>query len=208
MEALLSGDLCHGAARGEVALEDDKVALGLDRVGEGADDLLPLGVGLECGKILPERLAGHGHAVAVQETGGEQVLHQGDDATDLDELGHQVFSARLEIGEDGNPFADLGEVVDGKFHAGRVGDGKKMEDGIGGTAEGDHDGDGVLESLAGHDVKGADSPLQEVDHGRACLSAVLDLVAGDRCLRGTVWEAHPHRLDGTGHGVGRVHAAA
>lgn len=62
------------------------MALLFDGVGDGADDLLALGIGFEGTKILAERLAGDCHHIAVEESRGEEFLHERDNPADLDEL--------------------------------------------------------------------------------------------------------------------------
>src|SRR5690606_13598271 len=66
--ALGAGELHHGSLRGEVAAQDREAALGLQRVGKRAHDLLagllPRQVGL-----LADRAAGDRDRVTVQQAG-------------------------------------------------------------------------------------------------------------------------------------------
>ena len=66
-QAFLAGDLGHRAFRRQVAVQHDQVALGLDRVGQRPDDLLPGGIRLHAAQVLRQRLAGDRQAVAVQQ---------------------------------------------------------------------------------------------------------------------------------------------
>ena len=182
LEAFFSGNLGDRSPWGKIALEDNKVALRFNRVGDLADDLLSLGVGFEGGEVLAKGLARDGHAVAVEESCCKQFLHHRHDAADLDELRHHVLAARLEVGQHGDAFADEGEVLKGKLHPGGVSDGEKVEDRIGRSAEGDHYSDGVLKGLTGHDVERADSFLQEIEHGGAGIIAIFHLMARDSSL--------------------------
>ena len=46
-----------------------------------------------------------------------------------------MFSAWLQIGENGNAFSNLREIVNRKFHASGMGNREQMQNGIGRTAE-------------------------------------------------------------------------
>ena len=63
--SLLAGNLCDGAAWGEVAAEDLQMACGFYGVGKGADDDLVLGQGGEGGDVLGEGLSCYGGDAAV-----------------------------------------------------------------------------------------------------------------------------------------------
>jgi hypothetical protein len=101
-----------------------------------------------------------------------------------------------------------GEVVELQRHAGRVGNGEQVQDGIGRAAQRDGDGDGVLEGLAREDMGGPDALGQQLHDGRAGATAIRRLGVADRFLGGAVGKAEPERLDRRRHGVGGVHAAA
>ena len=175
-EAFLTGDLGDGSLGSKVSLEDDEMALGFDRIGKRTDDLLILRIRFEGGKILFERLAGDGHAIAMQESRFKQHLHHRHDAPDLDQLRHEVLAAWLEVGKDRDTFADASEILKGQLHPCGVGDGKQMENGIGGTSECDDNGDRILKCLLGHDVEGADSFLEEIQDSSSGVAAILHLV--------------------------------
>ena len=52
-------------------------------------------------EVLGDGLAGHGHAVAVEEAAVEQRLHHLRDAAGLEHVLGDVFSARLEVADVG-----------------------------------------------------------------------------------------------------------
>lgn len=83
-----------------------------------------------------------------------------------------------------------------------------VETGIGRPTERDQHCNGVLESLLRHDVARFDAEIDEIHHRRTRVEAIAHLVIGNRGLRGAVGKRHAERLDGAGHGVGCVHAAA
>ena len=104
--------------------------------------------------------------------------------------------------------ADAVEVVEGQLDLGLAGDREQVQDGVGGTAEGHGDGDGVLERLLGHDVAGGDAQAQQVDHGFAGLAGKVITAAVRRGRGGRAGQGHAEGLADARHGVGRVHAAA
>src|SRR5579862_4658493 len=207
-QPFLARDLRDCAGGRQVAVEDDEVALRLDRLFPGPDDALPRGIRLHGREVLRHRPARAGHAAAMQQPLVQQRLHQGSYAADLHQLRHEILPARLQVREHGNALPDLGEVVDLQRNAGGMGHREKMQHGVGRTAERDDHGDRVLERLARHDVERADALLQQVQHGLARAAAVIPLRLRERGLRGTVRQAHAERFDGRGHGVRRVHPAA
>jgi hypothetical protein len=82
---------------------------------------------------------------------------------------HEVFAAGFEIREDGDLVADGLEVVLCQGDAYAAGHGDEVEYGVGAAAEDHDDGDGVVESLAGHDVAGLDIFFQQqADGGAGC----------------------------------------
>ena len=115
----------------------------------------PAGYGFTSASVSRHGLAGDGEAVAVEQAGVEQRLHERTDAADGDEFGHEMFAAGLEVGEHGHAFADAREVVEGQLHLRGVRDGEQVQHGVGRAAERDDDGDGVLERFLGQDVERA-----------------------------------------------------
>ncbi|KZL80902.1 hypothetical protein CI238_06658, partial [Colletotrichum incanum] len=207
-QALLASDLANRAAGRELAAQNLDVARGLDGVAEGADDLL---VGGERGHVLDvllHRLTGDGDAGAVNQAFLQEELEQAGGATDAVHVGHDVLSRGLQVSQEGGAVGDGLEVVDGELDADGVGNSQEMEHSVGAASEDVDDDHGVLESLARHDVARADVLLEDVLDGGADALA-LGLLA--RVLGGAAAAAghrQTERLDGGGHGVGRVHASA
>ena len=170
--------------------------------------LLAFRIRLHIGQVFRQGFAGDGQAIAVQQALVQQRFHQRLDAADFDQFGHQVFAAGFQVGQHRHMFADAGEVVEGKIHAGRIGHRQQVQHRIGRAAERNDDGDGVLECGFGHDVAGLDVFFQQFQYGSAGAFAIQAFVVGNGGLGGAVGQAHAQRFDGGGHGVGGVHAAA
>src|SRR5882762_1324965 len=83
-----------------------------------------------------------------------------------------------------------------------------MKDGIRRAAERNHYGDGIFKSFARENIQWAKAALEHFDHRSPSPAAIIFLGLGDSVLRRAVWQAHAERLDGAGHCVGSVHAAA
>ena len=126
--------------------------IGLDR---RVDDLAVGGGRVEGGQVLGHRPPGHRQAVAVEEAGVEQLAHDHRDAADAVDVDHVVLAVGLGVGDVGHPGRHPVEVVEAQLDAGLVGDGEQVEHGVGRAAEGHDHGDGVLERLLGHDLRGA-----------------------------------------------------
>ena len=89
----------------------------LHRLLDRLDHLLPRLERRHIGDVLRERLAGDGHAVAVQEPALEQVLHQRGRAADgCADLPARTCSARLQIGQQRHAIARALEVVQRQRH--------------------------------------------------------------------------------------------
>jgi len=208
LQTFLAGDFGHGPLDGQVAAQNDEVAVLFNGLVQRPDDGLMRGVGGHIGQRIGNGFAGDGEGIAMQEAGVEEGFHERPDAADGDEFGHQMFAAGFQIGEHGHAFANAGEVVEGQFHLGGMRDGEQMEDGIGGTAEGDDDGDGVFKGLFREDGAGAQTGFKHLEDDGAGAAAVFEFGWGNGVLGGAVGQAHAEGLDGGGHGVGGVHAAA
>ena len=74
VKTLLAGDLGHGSLGGDVAVEGLEMAGLLDGLLDGHDNLLALGEVGAGREVLSHGLAGAGHAAAVDETLGHEVL--------------------------------------------------------------------------------------------------------------------------------------
>ena len=156
----MPGDLHHAAVRRERAAQHRDAALRVDRRGERVHDLA---VGLrrvEVGEVLGHRLAGDGEAVAVEQTGVEQLADHHLHAADAVEVGHVVLAVRLHVGDVRDARADAVEVVELELDTGLVRDREQVQHRVGGAAERHRDRDRVLERLLGHDLARPDARLR------------------------------------------------
>lgn len=135
--AFLAADFCDGSLRGEVAAEDNQVAVLFERLTQRRDDLLTLWISLKRREILLERLAGDRQAVAVQQAGMHELFHQGNDAAYFDKLTHHKATARLEVRQNRDTPSDSREVIQVKPHVSGMRDRQKVKHGIRGTAQSD-----------------------------------------------------------------------
>jgi len=175
VQSFLAGNLRDRALAGEVATQDDQMAVFLDRIVEAVNDCLRGGIRFHVAQRLGHGFAGDGERVAVEQFLVEQHFHQRPDAADGDDFGHQMFAARLQVGEHGHAFADAGEVVNGQLHLRGVRDGEQVQHGIRGTAQRDDHGDGVLKSFLGENVQRLDAELQHFHDARTGAAAIVQL---------------------------------
>ncbi len=112
---------------------------------------------------------------------------------------------RFHVGEMRDPRPDPGEVIDGEPDVRLVRNREQVQHGVGRAAERHRHRDRVLEGGAGHDLSGADTPLEEADHGAPRLVGGVVAAAVDGRRRGAGGERHPERLADRGHRVGGEH---
>ena len=86
-------------------------------------------------------------------------------------------------------------------------DGDEVKNGVGAATQDGGDDHGILEGLAGQDVAGSDVLLEEVPDGRADAAALSLLGLGLGGAAAAAGQGQTEGLDGSGHGVGRVHAS-
>ena len=86
------------------------------------------------------------------------------------EVVHHEPAEGFEVAQVGGAVADAVEVVEIEIDIRFTGDGQQVQDGIGGTAEGHGDRDGVLQRGLGDDVAGGDAETDQVDH---CLAGAV-----------------------------------
>ena len=175
VQPFLAGNFCDRAVAGEVAAQDDQMAVLLDRIIEAVNDGLRGRIRFHVGQRLCHGFAGDGEGVAVEKALVEQHFHQRPDAANGDDFAHQMFSARLQIRENGHVFADAREIVNGQLHLRGVRDGKQVQHGVRGTAQRDDHGDGVLKGFLGEDVERLDANLQHFHDARAGAAAIVQL---------------------------------
>mmetsp|Transcript_6388 Transcript_6388/g.15497 ORF Transcript_6388/g.15497 Transcript_6388/m.15497 type:complete len:352 (+) Transcript_6388:485-1540(+) len=83
-----------------------------------------------------------------------------------------------------------------------------MQDSIGGSTGNHNNSNGILKSSLRHDIAGFEVQSQKLLHGFSGSSALPHLFLGIGRGRTRVGEGHTEGLDGSGHGVGRVHTTA
>ena len=129
-DALVAGDLDDAALGGEVALEDDEAAGGLERVVDGIDDLL---VGCLDGVdgLFGEGLAGDGDQAAVDEACVEEPLREEARAACVLVVLGRVLAAGGEVADVRRAVADGVEVVDGEGDVELTRDGQQVQHGVG-----------------------------------------------------------------------------
>jgi hypothetical protein len=194
IKAFFAGDLADGATGGEVAAEDTEVGVGLDRLVEGANDILLVGVGRVGGDVLEglgDGLAGDGQAIAVEQPAIEEHFHERANAADADEMGHAVFAERFHVGKERDAGTDGLEVIDPERDLGGMGDSEQVEDEIGRAAERGADGDAIFEGLSGEDIAGFDTLLEHGHDGGTGALAVVALLFADGELGAAVGQAQP-----------------
>ena len=188
-------------------LQPDDAAGRGDRIAGRTDDVL-VGREHDVGQILGDRLAGDGHAVAVQIAAVEQRLHQHRHAADLAQVLGDVAAAGLQVGDVGRALEDLGNVVqvelDARTHARSPADAGRHWS----SRRRRRRPRGVLQRLAGDDVARADVALEQVHHrlARGLGIGVAALIG--RRSAGRAGQRQADRLGDAGHGVGGELAAA
>lgn len=208
LSTFLTSDLGNTATRGNLAVKDLDVTGLLDGVAEGTDNLLTLWHVADVLKVLCHGLTGDGHAAAVDGTLLQEELEDGGSTTNVVKVGHNVLAGRLEVGKKRSTVADGLHVVRGKSDADGVSHGDQVENSVGRTTSDVDNSHGVLEGLAGHNVRGADVFLEEVLDG-ATGSQTFKLLGlrhggvGRRTRQG-----HTHGFNDRSHGVSSVHATA
>ena len=175
---LVSGDLDYSAVGCQVAPQDGQSAGGAARLVDGGNDGVVVD-GLGGFHVLLQGLAGHGHGVAVEQSGFQELFHDQGDAAVAAQVGHDVLSTRFHIDDVGGVLADAVKVFQGQVDARLIGDGHQVEDRVGGAAHGHGHGDGVLKGLLGHDVPGADVLFQESHQGAAHVPGLAQLLGVD-----------------------------
>jgi hypothetical protein len=206
--ALLARDLGHGPIRRDVAVQDLDVPRFLDGGLYGQDDALTVGEPGELLEVLGDGLARDRLLAVVHEALLDQVLHKGRGAADVLDVLHHVLARGLHVGKKRDLVAGFLEVVDGELDATRLGHRDDVQNRVGRATCRHHHHHGVLERLPGHDVLGLQVHLEQLHHCGASRVALGLLLLGVGGHGARVRKRHPQRLDGSGHRVGRVHAAA
>ncbi len=133
--------------------------------------------------------------------------HQRDSA-DLVEVGHHELPPGFHVGDHGGLLADGFKVVVGEFDLRLGSQPHEVEHGVGGSAHGLQQSNGVEQGFTGHDVAGKNSFLQHGEQSFPGPAGEGLALTGDRRGAGAAGQGQPDRLADGGHGVGREHAGA
>ena len=95
------------------------------------DNVLPTHIHGRIFQILLQRLAGDRQAIRMQQTAGEQHLHERLDAPDRHQLRHQVPATRAQVRQHRDALADAREVVEVQPHAGLMRHREQVQHGVG-----------------------------------------------------------------------------
>ena len=134
-----------GTVGGEVSPKNGGAALLGDRIVEGADDFVVVDFGAV--KAFAEGLTEDGGGVEVEEV--TNAVEESGEATDIEEVGHDVFAGWSEVGEDRGFSGDFVEEFEGKVDPCAFRHRGDVDDGVGRTTDRHVGGDGVFEGFAG-----------------------------------------------------------
>src|SRR5690606_6018033 len=101
--------------------------------------------------VLGDGAPGDGDLPAVQQSAAEQFGEDGGQAARVAEVLHEVGAAGHQVDQGGHRADQVVEVLQGQFDADASGEGRQMDEGVGGAADGRVDPDRVLERLPGQD---------------------------------------------------------
>ncbi len=151
--AFLAADLRHRAAGREIAVQDDEVAVLLDRVVEAAHD----DPGRPDSRPASSRFSASVRPVTVRHSpcsspSSSSIFISGVSPPMRDQVSHQVAAARLQIRQHRHALADAREIVEAELDAGGVRHGEEMQHRVGRAAQRDDHRDRVLERLLREDV--------------------------------------------------------
>ena len=135
-------------------------------------------------------------------------MHDGIHAARLVELLHVGTAGRSQVAQVGGLHAHGVGDVEVDVDAALMGDGRQVQHGVGGAAQGHVHREGVLKSLLRHDVTRTNVALEHLHDGHARMLGQLQATrvhGGDGAVAA---QAHTERLGEAVHGVGGVHARA
>ena len=157
---VLAGDLQDRAVGREVAGEYLDGTLLVERVGDGPEEVRiellvrrELAPTFEFGQLLADRPPGDRRRVAVHVAALDEPTDHDRHATEFVEVVHYAGPARLEIGDLRRPSTDLVELLDREVDPGLGGQREQVEHGVGRAADGDLEGDRILEALLAEEVR-------------------------------------------------------
>ena len=160
----------------------------------------------DLGQVLGHGLTGARHDVAMDESGVEQMLQHHRHTTDAMQIGHVVLAAGLGVGDVRHASGDAVEVVELERNASLVGDGQKMQNGIGTAPERVVESDGVLERLLREDVARTNPETQHVDDRFSGAPCVVLATHVDGRSRSRSGQRQTEGLADRRHRVGGEHA--
>ena len=170
----------------------------LDRLNDGG----VLGILVDISvQIFLKGLAGDGHHRGVQQA--TQILHHAGDAAGAEKCFHVGLSGGVDLGDlrcDLAQFLKLSQHIDVHFRL--ISDGRQMQHGVCGAADGHGDLHGVADGGGAHDLAGSDALLAQLHNGTTGFKGApqtAGIGGGDQSAAG---QGHTQRLGHTAHGIG------
>ena len=197
--------LHHGAVK-QVALHHDEARIRAHRLVIGLDDL---GIfGLTTREVLAHRLAGDGHDVLADMPGLHQLAHHGRHAARAVEAFAEEFPGGLHVDQKRMLVAVVLEVLNGQLDTHVTGNRDHMRRGVGRTTNRGIRNNRVDESVARHDLRGAEALLDHLNDPAAGVIGHLHPLAERRGDCGAPRERHAERFRDRVHRRGRAHRVA
>ena len=138
----------------------------------------------------------------------QDLLHHRGQSAGVEEILHQVFAGRLDVGDVGRAARDAVEFVEAQFDAQPPGDGDQVDDGVGGSADRHVHRDGVLERRARHDARRAQVLAHHFDDAAAAHLGHRQPARIRRGNAGAAGQGHAQRFGQAGHGGSGAHHGA
>ena len=158
--------------------------------------------------ILAHGFSCAGHQIQIQKSLLVQLIHDGIDTAGFVKVLHVGGTCGCQMAEVGSPVGNFVGDFHVDLHTCLVGDGGKMQHGVGGASESHVHGEGVHEGVLCHDVSGTDIFFNELHDLHAGVLGQADTGGVDRGDRSVALQAHADGLGQTVHGVGCVHTGA
>ena len=153
--------------------------------------------------------SGYGFAALVDESQFGKFIHNRCDTAGFFQIDHVVGAAGAEFGQVWCLFGNFIKQGQGQFDAGFVSNGRQVQRRIGRTADCHVNGDGVLESIHGHDVAGQNLFFDQTDDGFAGFFGKTGTRALEGCRYSSVaGETHTQHFGQAVHGVGGKQSGA
>ena len=201
-QALVGGGrLHHAAARRQIAGEHRGGALGIKRLLQRMDDVGQMHLGAR--DIVADGAPAHGDAGQIEQIA--HLPHQRPQAAGIEEVLHQIFSGRRDIGDHRHLSRDRVEArhVEREADAARHGD--DMDDGVGRAAKRHMDADGVIEGGRRQNLFRRLILPHHVDGAAAGGGAHARMIGVRRRDRRRAGQREPERLGDRHHGRRGAH---